>query len=70
VTEYAAIYEQAEDGGWGAHLPDLPGVIALGETRAEVEERLAEAIAAYVEVMSEEERPLPLPVSHSGTVTV
>ncbi len=28
VSEYIVIYEQAEDGGWGAYLPDLPGVVA------------------------------------------
>lgn len=70
MTEYVAIYERAEDGGWGAYLPDLPGVVALGVSRIEVEERLAEALAAYAEVMAEEDRSLPQPVSHSGTVTV
>lgn len=31
VSEYVVIFEQADDGGWGAYLPDLPGVVALGE---------------------------------------
>ena len=30
MSEYVVIYEQAEDGGWGAYIPDLPGVVALG----------------------------------------
>jgi predicted RNase H-like HicB family nuclease len=30
MSEYVAIYEQSEDGGWGAYIPDLPGVVALG----------------------------------------
>lgn len=70
MTEYVAIYEQAEDGGWGAYLPDLPGVIGLGATRQEVEQRLSEALTAYIEVMAEERRSLPDPVSHSGVVRV
>ncbi|MCB8971719.1 MAG: type II toxin-antitoxin system HicB family antitoxin [Solirubrobacterales bacterium] len=70
MTEYVAIYEQAEDGGWGAYLPDLPEVVGLGATRVEVEERLAEALAVYAEFMAEEERPLPQPASYSGTVTL
>lgn len=70
MTEYVAIYEQAEDGGWGAYLPDLPGVVGLGTSREEVERRLAEALAVYAEVMSEEKRPLPDPVSHSGVVRI
>jgi predicted RNase H-like HicB family nuclease len=28
MSEYLVVYEQADDGGWGAYLPDLPGVIA------------------------------------------
>jgi predicted RNase H-like HicB family nuclease len=47
MSEYIVIYEQAEDGGWGAYIPDLPGVVALGTTRAEVAERIQEAISAY-----------------------
>src|SRR3954470_3373655 len=33
-------FERAEDGGWGAYLPDLPGVVALGTTRDEVSDRI------------------------------
>jgi predicted RNase H-like HicB family nuclease len=33
LSEYVAIYEQAEDGGWGAYLPDVPGVVAVGAMR-------------------------------------
>ncbi len=29
MTEYLVIFERADDGGWGAYLPDLPGVVAL-----------------------------------------
>jgi predicted RNase H-like HicB family nuclease len=38
MSEYMVIYEQAEDGGWGAYIPDPPGVVALGASRAEVAE--------------------------------
>jgi hypothetical protein len=30
MSEYVVIYEQADDGGWGAYIPDLPGVVAVG----------------------------------------
>ncbi len=49
MSEYVVIYEQAEDGAWGAYLPDLPGVVALGESREQVEARIAEAVTAYLE---------------------
>jgi predicted RNase H-like HicB family nuclease len=47
MSEYVVIYEQSDDGGWGAYLPDLPGVVALGATRAEAAERIKEALSAY-----------------------
>lgn len=68
MSEYVVVYERAEDGGWGAYLPDLPGVVALGATRAEVAERIREAVAAYVEEMTDLGRPLPPPVAATGTV--
>jgi predicted RNase H-like HicB family nuclease len=43
MNEYVVIYERAEDGGWGAYLPDLPGVVALGATRDEAARGIQEA---------------------------
>ena len=68
MSEYVVVYERAEDGGWGAYLPDLPGVVALGATRQEVTERIREAVAAYVEEMTDLGRPLPAPVAATGTI--
>jgi predicted RNase H-like HicB family nuclease len=70
VSEYVVLYEQAEDGGWGAYLPDVPGVIALGKTREEVGERILEALNAHVDYLRDEGRPLPPPVHVAGTVQV
>lgn len=70
MSEYLVIYEQAEDGGWGAYLPDLPGVVALGESREQVAERIREALAVYAEEMRELGRPLPAPLASFETVEV
>jgi predicted RNase H-like HicB family nuclease len=51
--EYVVIYEQGNTGGWGAHSPDLHGCYALGDTRAEVEDNMREAIAAHLEGLQE-----------------
>jgi predicted RNase H-like HicB family nuclease len=61
VSEYVVIYEEAEDGAWGAYLPDLPGVVALGSDRAEVSERLKDALAAYTDDLRERGEELPAP---------
>jgi predicted RNase H-like HicB family nuclease len=68
MKEYLVIYEQADDGGWGAHSPDVEGVFALGATRAEVEERMAEAMAAHLAYLSELGKPLPEPHTDAGRV--
>lgn len=64
------IFEQAEDGGWGAYLPDLPGVIALGETRDEVAARIQEALEAYADEMRLLGQELPAPLHTTGTIQV
>ena len=67
MSEYVAIYEQAEDGGWGAYIPDLPGVVALASTCPEVAERIQEALSAYAEDLHHRGLPLPDPHHVAGT---
>jgi predicted RNase H-like HicB family nuclease len=67
VSEYVVIFERAEDGGWGADLPDLPGVAALGDTWAEVGDRIQEALEAYADELRSLGRDLPRPFHAVGT---
>jgi predicted RNase H-like HicB family nuclease len=69
MSEYVVIYEQAEDGGWGAYLPDLPGVVALGDSRRQVEERISEAVTIYLEEAGEAGLPRE-PASAAGTISI
>ena len=68
MTEYVVIYEQAENGAWGAYLPDLPGVVALGSTRTEAAERIKEALGAWAEDLRGRGETLPRPHHAAGTV--
>ncbi len=68
MTAYVVIYEQAEDGAWGAYLPDVPGVFALGKTREETADRMREAIEAYKEELRLNGGSLPTPVHVAGTI--
>jgi predicted RNase H-like HicB family nuclease len=68
MKQYLVIYEQGDDGGWGAHSPDVDGVFALGSTRSEVEERMAEALAAHLEYLRERGAPIPEPHTDAGRV--
>lgn len=68
MSEYVVIYERAEDGAWGAYLPDLPGVVALGTTREQVAARIKEALVAYADDLHERGEALPPPHHATGTV--
>jgi predicted RNase H-like HicB family nuclease len=68
MKDYLVIFEQAEDGGWGAHSPDVDGVFALGSTRVEVEARMAEALTAHLAHLRREGLPLPEPRTQAGHV--
>jgi predicted RNase H-like HicB family nuclease len=59
MRRYLVIYERAEDGGWGAYAPDLPGCFTLGETRSEAERHIREAITAHLGVLRERGEPIP-----------
>lgn len=68
MNYYLVIYERAEDGAWGAHSPDVDGVFALGQTREEVEARMAEALSAHLAYLRESGRPIPEPHTDAGRV--
>ena len=56
--KYTVIYEQGPS-SWGAYVPDLPGVITVGESREEAERLIAEAVEFHLEGMREEGIPIP-----------
>ena len=68
MKDYLVIFEQAEDGAWGAHSPDVDGVFALGATREEAASRIAEALSAHLAHLRETGRPLPEPHTDAARV--
>ena len=65
--KYTVIYEKGP-ASWGAYVPDLPGVISVGDTREEVEQMIQEAIELHLEGMREEGLPIPAPASFAGEI--
>jgi predicted RNase H-like HicB family nuclease len=55
---------------FGAYVPDLPGCIAVGETRDEVLASIQEAIELHLEGLKEEGQPIPPPSSSGEVVEV
>jgi len=66
---YTVIYEQGAT-SWGAYVPDLPGVITVGDTREDVERLIQEAVEFHLEGMKEEGLEIPAPSSFAGVVDV
>ena len=67
--EYVVILEEGET-SFGAYVPDLPGCVAVGETREEALELIREAIEFHVESLRENGDPVPSPHSFVETVAV
>ena len=68
MSRYVVVYEQAEGGGWGAYLPDVPGVVALGATRDEVSAGIREALDAYAHELAVLGDVLPEPAAEADTI--
>ena len=66
---YLVVVEEGAN-SFGAYVPDLPGCIAAGETRAEVLILIREAIAFHLEGMKEDGLSIPRPASSSEVVEV
>ena len=67
--KYVVVYERAPH-NWSAYVPDLPGCIATGRTRPEVERNIREAIEFPLDGMREDGEPIPEPASYSQLVEV
>lgn len=66
---YVVIVEEGAT-SYGAYVPDLPGCVAVGESRDEVLQLIREAIEFHLEGLREDGRPVPPPISSVELVTV
>ncbi len=66
---YLVVVEKGET-SWGAHVPDLPGCVAVGGSREEVVQLIAEAIDLHIESLRENGEVVPEPSSESELVEV
>lgn len=66
---YVVIVEKGET-SYGAYVPDLPGCVAVGETREEAMRLIREAIEFHLDGLREDGLPVPPPTSSIELVTV
>ena len=68
--KYPVIFEENDDGTWGAYPPDLPGVGVTGATRELTRERIRAAIAMHIEALRSSGVEPPAPFTNSELVEV
>jgi len=62
MSRYLVVIEKTAK-GFSAYSPDVPGCVATGKTRAQVEKRMKEAISFHIEGLRAEGLRPPLPRS-------
>jgi predicted RNase H-like HicB family nuclease len=60
--KFAVVIEQGPS-NYSAYVPDLPGCVSTGNTVAETEKNIREAIEYHIEGMIEDGDPVPEPTS-------
>jgi predicted RNase H-like HicB family nuclease len=69
MNRYLIVIEETQT-GYSAYSPDVPGCIATGRDRAEVERTMRDAIAFHIEGLRNAGLPVPEPISSSAFVEV
>jgi predicted RNase H-like HicB family nuclease len=70
MREYTVIFEVANDGGWGAYAPDLPGLGVIGDTFEEAEKLIREGIEIHIAGLKEFGYPVPEPTTLAARIAV
>jgi predicted RNase H-like HicB family nuclease len=69
MKNHLVVYEHEGD-SWSAHVPDLPGCAAAGDSMDEVSRLIREAIEFHIEGMREDGLPVPEPKADAERVDV
>ena len=69
MSRYLVIIEESET-GFSGFLPDLPGCIATGATRDEVETAMKDGVEFHLDGLRESGEPIPPPRSTAAYVEV
>ena len=65
MSRYLIVIEETAT-GFSAYSPDLPGCVATGRTRAEVEQEMHAAIEFHIEGLRLTGEPVPAPRSQAA----
>lgn len=65
--KYLVVFEKAPQ-NYAAYVPDLPGCVATGETREDVERLIREGMQIYIETLRDDGQPIPQPTASAELV--
>ena len=68
--EYLVVIERAEDGSYSAYVPDLPGCVSCGDSIAEVQSLIQEAIPLHLDSLRLHQEALPEPSAVARLVQI
>ncbi|MSP79152.1 MAG: type II toxin-antitoxin system HicB family antitoxin [Dehalococcoidia bacterium] len=67
MRQFLIVIERAPR-NYSAYSPDLPGCIATGKTKAEVQRNMQEAILLHIKGLREDKLPIPKPTSSADYI--
>lgn len=70
MARFIVYLEPAEEGGYIASVPALPGCVTQGETREEAMAMAEDAIHGYIESLKKHGEPLPFGFEKAEVKTV
>jgi predicted RNase H-like HicB family nuclease len=69
MHKFLVVIEKTEN-GYSSYSPDLPGCVATGSTREEVEKNMHDAIEMHVHGLLEDNLPVPEPTTFAEYISI
>lgn len=63
MSGYVVVFEGDDRSGFSAYSPDLPGVVAAGDTRAETEALMRQAMVEHIAMLRDLGERVPEPTT-------
>lgn len=70
IHTYTVIFEKAQEGGYIAYVPILPGCMSQGNSFEEAKENIKEAIEGYITVLKEDGELIPVEQDEHISATI
>jgi predicted RNase H-like HicB family nuclease len=69
MKKFVVLFEKSND-GYAAYVPDLPGCVAIGDTKDEAEELIYDAIKFHIEGLENDGESIPQTITDSEIVVI